>query len=308
MEEKASTYLSFCVGATQSSQAIVCLFAPLSPSQTRRGRFFLPIDSAPVSIPTLASARFSHVRSHLGLPVAPRKLAVEHPQSSEAFLERVESPTRATLADGMAVSKSVDEQIADLEQEMQALNADQQADRDAIQQRLVTLRAHRGETQAESSAEEGQNQLTDAQTGATTVETMTELPAPQTVTRPGVGRTTVRCTLFDRCPCAGTEAEEAYTLDYYGAKTFSRYLQRLAPCDGSKDLETLKWLRLIHEAPSELRIALATEAATGSLLHFILKALDEDITWPALKLAIACEYINLDFSRRQRDTLQALLQ
>lgn len=208
----------------------------------------------------------------------------------------------------MAAPKSIEEQIADLEEELQALAAEKQADRDAIQQQLVALRAQQGETQADASAGGGLSQQTGVRTGATAAEATTELPASLTVTRPGVGQTAIHCTLFERHPRAGPEAEEAYALDYYGAKAFSRYLQRLAPCNGTKDLETLKWLRLIKEEPSDLRIALATEAATRSLLNFILKALDEDITWPALKLAIACEYINPDFACCQRDTLQLLQQ
>lgn len=53
---------------------------------------------------------------------------------------------------------------------------------------------------------------------------------------------------------------------------------------------------------------MATEAATGSLLHFILTSLDVEMTWADLRLAITQEYINPDFPRRQRDTLAALQQ
>lgn len=105
------------------------------------------------------------------------------------------------------------------------------------------------------------------------------------------------------------EGEDVYAMDYYTTKALGRYLQRLTPCDGTKDLETLAWLRQIQEAPLELLVGLLMESSTGSLLHFVTQLFDSGIaTWTDLRQAIAREYVNPDFPRRQRDALQTLQQ
>lgn len=220
----------------------------------------------------------------------------------------------------MAERKSVEAQIANLEQKLQAPDRIKGEEHQILQQQIDQLRSQRSlgteGSPAQSVAEQPQPEARDTQAGGGEPPRMVDEVLPSSVTmkptvqRPGIGHTTVQCILFERCPRPPhTDTGDTYMLDYYGAKAFSRYLQRLTPCDGSKELDLVKWLRLIQEAPAELRIALATEAATGSLLHFILAHLDaEQTTWPEMKFAIAREYINPNFSRRQQDTLAGLQQ
>lgn len=81
-------------------------------------------------------------------------------------------------------------------------------------------------------------------------------------------------------------------------------LKKLGICDGSDPKTTRKWLRELHEMDHNLE--LAKLAAAGPLKEAIIAEKAKD--WPTLRLALAKEFVSIDFAAQQKEELESLRQ